>query len=53
MAYRMTITLTDQEYALLTAEAAKIGKQPETLLHEIMLQSLQPQPQVKHLGNGV
>ena len=42
MAYRVTITLTDQEYALLTAEAAKKGTQPETLLHEIMLQRLRP-----------
>ena len=48
MAYRMTITLTDQEYALLAAEAAKKGEQPETLLHEIMLQRLQPRSQVKH-----
>jgi hypothetical protein len=48
MAYRMTITLTDQEYALLAAEAAKNGEQPETLLHEIMLQRLQPPSQIKH-----
>ncbi len=30
MAYRMTITLTDQEYALLAAEAAKKIKHPMT-----------------------
>ena len=48
MAYRMTITLTDREYALLAAEAAKNGEQPETLLHEIMLQRLQPSSQIKH-----
>ncbi len=48
MAYRMTITLTDQEYALLAAEAAKKGEQPETLLHEIMLQRLQSPSQIKH-----
>ena len=41
MAYQMTITLSDQEYAALKAEAAKSGQQPETLLHEIMVQRLQ------------
>ncbi len=33
MAYQMTLTLTEQEYAVLTAEAAKNGKQPEAFLH--------------------
>ncbi len=42
MAYQMTVTLSDQEYAALTAKAAKSGKQPETLLHEIMTSQLQP-----------
>lgn len=46
MAYEMTIKLTDQEYAVLAAEAARNGKQPETLLHD-MIQSLQPSSQVK------
>ncbi len=46
--YQMTITLTDQEYALLTAEAEKNGKRPEALLHEIMLQRLHPAHQTKH-----
>ncbi len=40
MAYQMTVTLSDQEYAALEAEAAKSGKQPETLLHEIMARQL-------------
>jgi Asp-tRNA(Asn)/Glu-tRNA(Gln) amidotransferase B subunit len=46
MAYQMTITLSDQEYAALAAEAVKSGKQPERLLQEIMkehLQSLSPE----------
>ncbi len=47
MAYQMILTLTDQEYAVLSAEAAKNGKRPETLLHEIMMQRLQTPPQVK------
>ena len=42
MAYQMTVTLTDQEYAALTAEAEKSGKQAEALLHEILMQHLQP-----------
>jgi len=52
MAYQMTINLTDEEYTALTAEAAKSGKQPEALLHEIMVQRLQPSPQVKHPMTG-
>lgn len=44
MAYQMTITLTDQEYAALQAKAAKSGLQPETLLHEMMVQQLQTSP---------
>ena len=42
MAYQMTVTLTDQEYAALAAEAEKSGKQAEALLHEILMQRLQP-----------
>jgi hypothetical protein len=41
MSYQMTVTLTDQEYAALTAEAEKTGKQAEALLHEILIQRLQ------------
>jgi len=44
---QMTVTLTDQEYRALAAEAAKSGKQPETFLHEIMLQRLQSSPHDK------
>lgn len=46
MAYQMTLTLTEQEYAALTAEAAKSGKHLETLLHD-MIQHLQPSLPVK------
>ena len=42
MAYEMMVTLTDQEYAALVAEAAKKGKRPEALLRD-MVQHL-PQP---------
>jgi len=40
MAYEMTIRLTEQEYNALMAEAEKKGKEPETLLHD-MVQHLQ------------
>ena len=46
MAYQMTVTLTEQEYQLLAAEAAKKGKEPETLLRD-MIQHLQPPQQTK------
>ena len=50
MAYEMTIRLTDEEYTALAAEAAKSGKQPETLLHDLMLQKLKPpQPTTRPL----
>jgi hypothetical protein len=42
MAYEMTIRLTDEEYAALTAEAAKSGKPPEMVLHDLMRQQLKP-----------
>jgi len=38
----MTIRLTDEEYAALAAEAAKSGKPPEMLLHDLLLQQLKP-----------
>ncbi len=47
MSYQMTIHLTDQEYAALVAEAEKTGKQAEALLHEILMQRLQPSPPTK------
>ena len=40
MAYQMTITLSDQEYTTLKAEAAKRGLHPEMFLHEFMTQRL-------------
>lgn len=42
MAHQLTVTLTDQEYAALAAEAEKTGKQAEALLHEIVMQRLEP-----------
>lgn len=36
----MTVTLSDQEYAILQEIAASSGQQPEMLLHEIMARSL-------------
>jgi hypothetical protein len=45
MAYQMTITLTDEEYAALSEEAARAGKPLETLLHETIAPHL-PKSQV-------
>ncbi len=36
MAYQMTVTLSDQEYQVLTSEAAKRGEPPETLLRDLI-----------------
>ena len=36
MEYQITVHLTDQEYSALVAEATRSGKQPETILHELM-----------------
>ncbi len=36
MAYQMTVTLSDQEYKVLAAEAAKRGEPPETLLRDLI-----------------
>lgn len=41
MAYHMSITLTDAEYAALAQEAAKNGKPIEFLLHEMLSQHIQ------------
>ncbi len=41
MSYQVTVTLTDQEYQLLTTAAAKSGKQPEIFLRDL-IQRLQP-----------
>lgn len=51
MAYQMTLTLTEQEYAALTAEAAKNGKRPETVLHD-PIQRLHPSPPAKPTLTG-
>ena len=48
MAYQMTLTLTDQDYAELTAEAAKNGVRPETLLYDFIRQGLQSSHPAKH-----
>lgn len=45
MAYQ--ISLSDQEYAMLSAAAAKSGTQPEKLLHDL-IQHLQISSQTKH-----
>ncbi len=47
MAYQMTVTLSDQEYAALEAEAFKSGKQPEMLLHEIVAHLLQSSSRIE------
>jgi hypothetical protein len=36
MEYQITVHLTDQEYRALIAEATRSGKEPETILHELM-----------------
>ncbi|HLH61573.1 MAG TPA: hypothetical protein VKV20_07815 [Ktedonobacteraceae bacterium] len=40
MAYQMTVTLTDSEYAALSKEAAKSGKPIETLLHDMLAEHI-------------
>jgi len=52
MAYQMTVTLTDQEYAALTEEANKRGTQPEEVLHEIIVQHLSSTTSSKHPLTG-
>lgn len=36
MAYQMTLNLSDQEYQVLAAEAARRGEPPETLLRDLI-----------------
>ena len=38
MAYELSVTLTDEEYAELAAEAARSGKPVEALVHDIVAQ---------------
>lgn len=40
MAHHMTITLSDDEYVAISAEAAKSGRTVEALLHEAVTQRL-------------
>ncbi len=42
MAYQMTVTLSDQEYAALKAEAAKSGRPLGDFLHEVLTQHIRP-----------
>ena len=51
MAYQMTVTLTDQEYQVLVAEAARRGEPPETLLRDL-IQQLQPASAAKRPMTG-
>ena len=51
MAYQMTVTLTDQEYQVLAAEAARRGEPPETLLRDLIQQS-QPASAAKRPMTG-
>lgn len=44
MTHHTTITLSDDEYAIIAAEAAKRGKTVETLLHEAVTQEFVAQP---------
>ena len=38
MAYQMTVTLSDQEYQVLAAEATRRGEPPEKLLRDLIRQ---------------
>ena len=38
MVYQITVTLTDHEYQVLTAEAARRGEPPENLLRDLIQQ---------------
>lgn len=40
MAHEMSVTLTDEEYAELSTEAARSGKPVEALVHDILTQRL-------------
>ncbi len=51
MAYQMTVTLSDQEYRALAAEAEKRGEPPEMLLHDL-IRHLQPTSMEKYAMTG-
>ena len=42
MAYEMTVTLSDQEYTALKAEAARSGRPLNDFLHEVLTQHIRP-----------
>jgi hypothetical protein len=52
MAYQMTITMNEQEYAQLIAEATRRGKQPEALLLDLMTEHLPPAIQAEEPLTG-
>lgn len=52
MEHQITVHLTEQEYIALTAEAAKSGKQPETILHELMLERFRTSSLTKPSSTG-
>ena len=47
MAYQMNVTLSDQEYTALKAEAARKGKPLDAFLHEVLAQHIQPSLEIK------
>ena len=47
MAYQMTVTLSDQEYVALKAEAAKSGRPLDDFLHEVLTQHIRPSTAVQ------
>jgi uncharacterized protein (DUF1684 family) len=51
MAYQMTVTLSDQEYQILAAEATKRGEPPETLLRDL-IRHLPSASTTKHAMTG-
>ncbi len=47
MAYQMTVTLSNQEYAALKAEALRKGKPLDDFLHEVLAQHIQPSLEIQ------
>jgi hypothetical protein len=44
VAYELSVTLTDEEYAELAAEAARSGKPVDELVHDILAQGVKNNP---------
>lgn len=42
MAHHLSVTITDEEYAELSTEAARSGKPVEAIVHDILAQRLHP-----------